>query len=64
MSDASSATSPPVVDLVDDGMTDEQIAAHTEAWLDEIRASPGIELPESAAEALDAERRAGNLWPE
>lgn len=62
MSDASSSTPFPVVDLVDDGMTDEEIARHTQSWLDEIRSTPGIVLPESAVEALEAAERSGDLW--
>lgn len=54
MSDASSARPSGVVDIIDDGMTDEEIAAHTQDWLNRIRRSPGVELPESAAEALAA----------
>lgn len=63
MSDVSNAVAPTVVDVVDDGMTDDEIAALTQSWLDEVRDSPGVELPESAADALSAERSAGNLWP-
>ena len=51
MSDASSATPPPVVDLIDDGMTDEEIVAHTAAWRKQLESGPINELPESAAVA-------------
>ncbi len=62
MSDASRSTPLSVVDLIDDGMTDEQIAERTGVWLDHVRSTPGIELPESAVEALEAIRRDGDLW--
>jgi hypothetical protein len=63
MSDASRISRVELVDLVDDGMTDEEIASHTEAWLDRVRSTPGVVLPESAAEALEACERDGELWP-
>lgn len=63
MSDASSASPPAVTDIVDDGMTDEDIAAHTHAWLREVMATPGVEIGESASDALDAIERDGDLWP-
>jgi len=52
MSDTSRATPPTVVDLVDDGMTDDEIAAHTNAWRKQLESGPRNELPESAAVAL------------
>ncbi len=54
MSDASSATPSGVVGTIDDGMTDAEIAAHTQDWLNRIRNSPGVDLPESSADALAA----------
>lgn len=56
MSDASSATPPPVVDMVDDGMTDEEIAAHTDRWRAELEESPVVALTANAAELLEAVR--------
>jgi len=53
MSDASHSTPAPVIDVVDDGMTDEEIATHTQAWLAELRELPVIEIDVSAAETLD-----------
>lgn len=53
MSDASRSTPAPVVDIVDDGMTDEEIAARTQEWLAELRELPTIDIGVSAAEALD-----------
>lgn len=53
MSDASHSPPASVVDVIDDGMTDEEIAMHTQAWLDELRDLPIIEIDVSAAETLD-----------
>lgn len=53
MSDASRSTPAPVVDIVDDGMTDEEIAAQTQAWLAELRELPIIDIGVRAAETLD-----------
>lgn len=67
MSDASSATPPPIVDLVDlvdlvdDGMTDEEIAAHTQMWLAELQKAPVVDLGISAAEVPDQLYAAGEL---
>lgn len=56
MSDASSAKPPAVVDMVDDGMTDEEIAAHTDRWRAELDESPVVALTANAAELLEAVR--------
>ena len=56
MSDASSATPPPVVDMVDDGMTDEEIAAHTDRWRAQLDESPVVASTANAAELLEAIR--------
>ena len=61
MSDASSSTPPPVVDLIDDGMTDEEIAAHTQEWLAELRKLPIIDLGVNAADVLDEMYADGDL---
>lgn len=62
MSDASNATLPAVIDIVDDGLTDEEIAAQTRAWLREVMATLGVEVGESAANSLDDLERNGDLW--
>lgn len=53
MSEASRSTPAPVVDIIDDGMTDKEIAAHTQSWLAELRELPIIDIGVSAAETLD-----------
>lgn len=53
VSDASSATPPSVIDIVDDGLTDEEIAARTQEWLAELRELPIIDIGVTAAEVLD-----------
>jgi hypothetical protein len=53
MSDASRAPDAPVLDVVDDGLSDEEIAARTLAWLEVLRSTPSIRTSETAAEALD-----------
>jgi len=61
MSDASRVTPAPVVDVVDDGMTDEEIAAHTQAWLAELRELSIIDIGATAAETLDELNADGEL---
>ncbi len=53
MSDASRIPASPVLDVIDDGLTDDEIAARTAKWLDELRTAPPVRLRETAAEALD-----------
>lgn len=53
MSDASRALGAPVLDVVDDGLSDEEIAARTLAWIEELRSKPPVRTSETAAEALD-----------
>jgi len=53
MSDASRASEAPVLDVVDDGLSDEEIAVRTLAWVEELRAKPPIRTSETAAEELD-----------
>jgi hypothetical protein len=53
--------STPPIDIVDDGLTDEEIAERVAEWLDELRQAPAVELPVSAAEELAAARRDGDL---
>lgn len=53
MSDASRVPANPVLDVIDDGLTDDEIARRTAKWLDELRTAPPIRPRETAAEALD-----------
>jgi len=53
MSEASSLSPTPIVDIIDDGMTDEEIAAHTQAWLAALREQPIVDIGTTAAEVLD-----------
>ncbi|MCC6226740.1 MAG: hypothetical protein IT195_10100 [Microthrixaceae bacterium] len=39
--------------VIDDGLSDEEIAARTLAWIEELRSKPPVRTPETAAEALD-----------
>ena len=56
MSEASSATPLPPVDMVEDGMTDEEIASHTDRWRAELDSLPVVAPSVNAAELLDAIR--------
>lgn len=56
MSDASSASPPAVVDVVDDGMTDEEIVAHTDRRRTELDEGPAVTMTANAAELLAAIR--------
>jgi hypothetical protein len=49
------------VDIVNDGLTDDEVVTAVAEWLDELRASPGISLPISAAEELAEARRMGDV---
>ena len=49
------------VDIVEDGLSEDEIAASVAQWLAELRASPGIELPVSAADEFAEARRAGDV---
>ncbi len=51
----------PPIDIVDDGLTDAEIAARVAEWLDDLKAAAPLELPVSAAEELAAARRDGDL---
>lgn len=42
-----------VIDIVDDGLSDEEIATRTAAWLSDLRTVPTERPTETAAEALD-----------
>ncbi len=53
--------STPPIDIVDDGLTDEQIAERVAEWLHDLANSPTVSLPVSAAEELAAARRDGDL---
>ncbi len=61
MSDASRLSSSPVVDLVDDGKTDEEIAALTDATRLALRDMPTVDIGVSAAEVLDGLYADGDL---
>jgi len=51
----------PTTDIVDDSLTDDEIADRVAEWLDDLREAPAVELPVSAADELAAARRDGNL---
>lgn len=53
MRDSSHSTPPQVVDVIDDGMTDEEIGTHTQAWLAELGELPIIDVDVRAADILD-----------
>ena len=53
MGDASRLSSSPIVDLVDDGKTDDEIAALTDAWRLPLRDLPTVDIGVTAAEVLD-----------
>jgi hypothetical protein len=42
--------------MIDDGMTDEEIAAHTDRWRADLDESPVVSSPVNAAELLEAIR--------
>ena len=42
----------PVVDVVEDGLTEDEIAARFEAWLTDLVSQPTVELSVSAADEL------------
>ena len=49
---ASDLPSDPVVDVVEDGLTEDEIAARFEAWLVDLDSLPTVELSVSAADEL------------
>ncbi len=49
------------VDLVDDGLTEAEIAERVARWLDELEKEPTVTLSVSAAEELEAARRDDDL---
>lgn len=49
------------VDLVGDGLSEDEIAARVEDWLDELREGPGLLLPVAAADELSMARREGDV---
>ena len=51
----------PVVDVVDDGLTETEIADCGEDWLEELLAAEAIDLGVSAAEELAEARRLGEV---
>ncbi len=51
----------PPIDIVDDSLTDLEIADRVAEWLDDLREAPAVELPVSAADELAAARRDGDL---
>ena len=42
----------PVVDVVADGLTEDEIAARFEAWLSDLDSLPTVDLPVTAADEL------------
>ncbi len=42
----------PVVDVVEDGLTEDEIAARFEAWLSDLDSLPTVDLSVSAADEL------------
>jgi hypothetical protein len=52
---------PPVVDVVADGLDDDEVAAAFATWLAELDDEQPIELPASAADELAAARAAGEV---
>ena len=44
--------SDPVVDIVEDGLTEDEIAARFEAWLSDLDSQPTVDLSVSAADEL------------
>lgn len=55
------ANSAAPVDLVDDGLTEAEIAERVARWLDELEKEPTVTLPVSAAQELEAARRDDDL---
>ena len=49
---ASDVPSAPVVDVVADGLTEDEIAARFEAWLSDLDSLPTVDLSVSAADEL------------
>ena len=49
------------VDLVGDGLSEDEIAACVAEWLDELREGPGLSLPVAAADELSMARREGDV---
>ena len=49
------------VDLVGDGLSDDEIAACVADWLHELREGPGLLLPVAAADELRLARREGDV---
>jgi hypothetical protein len=60
VSDAS-AVPAAIVDIVDDGLSDDEIAARAAAWLSDLRAAPTERSTETAVEALDRLYVSGEL---
>ena len=42
----------PVIDVVDDGLNDDEVAARFEVWLADLESVPTVALPVSAADEL------------
>jgi hypothetical protein len=49
------------VDVVDDGLTEAEIAERVALWLDELEDEPTVTLPVTAAQELEAARRDDDL---
>lgn len=55
-------TSPSVpVDVLDDGLTEAEIAERVARWLDELEKEPTVTLDVTAAQELEAARRDDDL---
>ncbi len=52
---------PAPVDVVDDGLTEAEIAERVARWLDELEKEPIVSLTVTAAEELEAARRDDDL---
>ena len=50
-----------IEDVVDDGLTDDEIARSIEAWLDELLEAETVELGVGAVEELSEARRLGEV---
>lgn len=55
------ANRPTPEDVVDDGLTEAEIAESIARWLHELEGEPAVTLPVTAAEELEAARRDDDL---
>jgi hypothetical protein len=61
MGKASRVDAAPILDVVDDGLSDVEIAARIAHWLRELAKEPIVSPSETAAEALDRLYADGDL---